>query len=171
MADTWWTIEEAATWVSARRPCRTFVACGLVMTGAEGGIIPLRYRRPDGQSVSIAPNEWVRTSNVGIKWEGWEQQDDLGFGAGEYEFQAAAVQRLCEPEPSKRGRPPKTFVPQLAAFGGAWLAANGTPDKKSALADALHEECDRRGWEYGNTQINSLAKELIAEYRAALDRS
>lgn len=184
MADTWWTLEQAVTWVSSRRPCGPVDACELVMTLAERGEIPVRYRRLDGWPVSIPPNartgkiDWVEAAalaeahhKAAKDWEQPAHSRMLGLGPGDYEYQAAAVQRLCESEPSKRGRPPKAFVPELAAAGGAWLALNGTPDSNSTLAGALHEECDRRGWTYGNTQINSLAAVLIAKYRAGLARS
>jgi hypothetical protein len=66
------------------------------------------------------------------------------------------------------GRTPKGFVTKLAAFGGAWLAANGIPENQADLVRALEAQCDLRGWEYGSTQVREMATELIAEFQDQL---
>jgi hypothetical protein len=66
------------------------------------------------------------------------------------------------------GRSPKGFVMKLAAFGGAWLAANGIPENQADLVRALEAQCDQRGWDYGSTQVREMATELIAHFQDQL---
>jgi hypothetical protein len=78
--------------------------------------------------------------------------------------------KQCAPPLARRagGRAPKGFVMKLAAFGGAWLAANGIPENHASLVRALETQCDQRGWEYGSTQVREMATELIAEFQDQL---
>src|SRR5262245_25358299 len=64
------------------------------------------------------------------------------------------------------GRPPKAFTARLAMFAGVWLDANGCPDNAADLVRAMQEQCDRRGWEMGDTQLRELAVDLISEFNA-----
>jgi hypothetical protein len=63
------------------------------------------------------------------------------------------------------GRPPKGFTARLAFFAGIWMEANAT-ESAAELVRAMEAECDRRGWELGNTQLRELAADFMEEFRA-----
>jgi hypothetical protein len=63
------------------------------------------------------------------------------------------------------GRPPKSFTARLAFFAGAWMEANAT-ESAAELVRAMEAECDRRGWQIGDTQLREMAADFIEEFRA-----
>jgi hypothetical protein len=140
MTETWWTIAQAAEWVRAHRPCGAPDAYNLVMARVHDGGVPARYRAyRDGHVVRTEPIEWRDG-----EWVGWERQEAMGFGAGSYEVEADAVQRLCAPQRTTAaapngagGRPPRAIVTRLLVLAGIWIDEHGVPVAGSGEQAAL----------------------------------
>jgi hypothetical protein len=104
-------------------------------------------------------------------WHMTMDEYEAAFLARERERREFAAAMRIAPAPEQRarpGRPPRPFLAKLAASGAAWLAANGEPDNQADLVRAMEAECDRCGWNYGDTQMREFAADLIANFRAAL---
>jgi hypothetical protein len=102
MAETWWTWEQAVTYVLAHYPCENRrIADGLLTSFVCGDTFPARW--------------WRHVDNTMLRIEGlgrdWVIDRDFGrdpfdrFGNGEIVLEAAAVRRLCEPTQVDDERP------------------------------------------------------------------
>ena len=179
MAETWWTQAQAINYLKAHYPCSDGVeARWMIERMLEEGTLYARYRRPDGSVLPIEHDQWWRPPSGGaiLEWTGYKREVERGdtFANGVIEIQAEPLKSMGAlqgaPAGRRGGRPPKNFVIKLSARGAAWLAANGVPDTQRTLADVLRGECQRRGWDYGDTQVREMASDLIREYRAAISR-
>jgi hypothetical protein len=65
------------------------------------------------------------------------------------------------------GRPLKSFVTRLSAWGTSWLWYYDVPHVLADFEKALANKCAAEGWVYGPTQLRQLAHELINQQKAA----
>ena len=71
-------------------------------------------------------------------------------------------------KPERRGRKPKDFWPQVTGRAGAWLAANGTPDKQADLERIMADYIAELGRDAANSTVRRYARKLLAEFEREL---
>jgi hypothetical protein len=149
MAETWWTWEQAVTYVFAHHedPCESRrIASERLEYFATA--IPMRWRLyHTGGMVSVDVREWMmRDRDLGtddlVLWERYG-------GNGEIVLDAAAVRRLCSPQSIPR----MTKVPRSRVKRGAAervlarLYPDGIPDRTVIDNKPLHAAMQVAGFE------------------------
>jgi hypothetical protein len=67
-----------------------------------------------------------------------------------------------------KGAPPKPFKDDVIIHAGAWLHANGLPERQARLEEFIANLCDRRGWQAGEDWRRRLARRILAIHRKYL---
>jgi hypothetical protein len=172
MAETWWTWQQAVQFVLAHRPCEDQRIAGeLLAWYVCGDTFPICWRTyRDNTMVPISGRDWVMDCDIG---QGRFAQDLFQtHGNGEVVLEAAAVRRLCAPQPGPKGnggRPPK---PAWDVFYG-WVIhlaerPDGLPDDPAELKRIMLQWCeDNIPDQLSETSIREKIK-MIYELRTAL---
>jgi hypothetical protein len=94
----------------------------------------------------------------------WASLIPLQEDSARYKAMHDAAMRRAAAAPGKvppKGRPQKSFVPELLAIASMWVDAHGIPEPRARLARFISNVCDARGWEYSETQCKKLASRAV----------
>jgi hypothetical protein len=187
MTGLYWRDERAYSFVCANYPLEDRLQARLLIERMlEEGRLSSQYRRPDGSTIAIKREEWVRraqppgfeTDGVGeLDWSGYqaevereEAQTTSGhIGYGYFEVEASTLRQLCaaggmgDLAQTERGRPPRAIVSRLLVLAGKWLTEEGLPaagdGKQAALERFLRDEAGDQLT--SESRIREIAKEAI----------